>query len=128
MRLVKAGLAYFAIVFAIGTALGIARVMLLVPRLGVRPAELLELPLILIASFIVARACVRRFGPFTSSEAVGIGTLALALLIVAELGITMLSGQGVREYIAGRDPVAGSAYLLSLALFALMPLLCRRGP
>jgi hypothetical protein len=30
-------------------------------------------------------------------------------------------GQGIAEYLAGRDPVAGTAYLVSLVLFALMP-------
>ncbi len=47
MHLVKAGLAYVAIVFAIGTAQGVVLVTLAVPRLGVRLAELLELPLMI---------------------------------------------------------------------------------
>jgi hypothetical protein len=38
---VKAACLYFGLVFAAGFALGVIRVLLLVPRLGVRTAELI---------------------------------------------------------------------------------------
>ena len=47
---------------------------------------------------------------------------ALALLAAAELGLAaLLSGGSVAAYVAGRDPVSGTAYLLALLAFALMP-------
>ncbi len=127
MRTLKASFGYFLLVFAVGFALGAIRVPFVVPRLGVRWAELLEMPLMLLASFLAARLCVRRYGPFSAVRRVGIGALALALLVAAELGLTVALGQSVREYIAGRDPVSGVAYLISLAVFAALPLIVGRG-
>jgi hypothetical protein len=37
-----------------------------------------------------------------------------------------LRGLSVRDYLAGRDPVAGTAYYAMLGLFAIMPLLVAR--
>lgn len=41
MRILKAGALYFALVFGTGLVLGMIRVPFLVPRLGVRIAELI---------------------------------------------------------------------------------------
>lgn len=127
MRTLKAGFVYFLLVFAVGFALGAIRVPFVVPRLGVRWAELAEMPLMLLASFLAARFCVRRHGPFSAAHRVAVGALALALLVAAELGLTVALGQSVSEYIAGRDPVSGGAYLVSLAVFAALPLIVGRG-
>jgi hypothetical protein len=120
---VQAGLAYFAIVFGVGFALGAVRVPLLVPRLGVRTAELLEMPLMAVAIVLAARFVVRRFAlPPRAGPRLAVGALAFALLACAELGLaTLLSGQSVLQYIGGRDPVSGTVYLAMLLVFALMP-------
>jgi hypothetical protein len=127
MRALKASFVYFALVFAAGFAFGAIRVPFVVPRLGVRWAELLEMPLMLLATFLAARFCVRRYGPFLMSHRIGIGLLALGLLVAAELGLNVALGQSIPEYISSRDPVSGTAYLISLVLFAAMPLLVGRG-
>jgi hypothetical protein len=128
MRVLKASLLYFISVFGVGFVLGTVRVLLVVPRLGARWAELLELPLMLVASVYFARLVVRRFGPFASSRCLVIGIIALALLLATELGLTVLvQGQTLPQYLASRDAVSGVAYLLSLAAFALMPLLAGHG-
>ena len=128
MRALKASLLYFASVFAVGFVLGTIRVLLVVPYLGVRWAELLETPLMLLASFYFARLAVRRFGPFALSRRLAIGAIALAFLLAAELALTVfVEGQTLAQYLESRDPISGTAYLLSLVLFALMPLLAGHG-
>jgi hypothetical protein len=102
--------------------LGTIRVLLVVPRLGERVAELIESPLMLMATILTARWIIRRF-PVASAplNAMIIGFVALGLLVVAELGVVMLRGVPFSEYIASRDPVSGSVYLALLAAFAIMP-------
>jgi hypothetical protein len=127
MRALKASLLYFASVFAVGFLLGSMRVLLVVPYLGVRWAELLEQPIMLLASFYFARLAVLRFGPFVATRRLVIGCISLALMLAAELGLTVfVQGQDLVQYLAGRDAVSGTVYLLSLAAFALMPLLAGR--
>ena len=127
MRILKASLLYFASVFGVGFALGTIRILLVVPYLGVRWAELLETPLMLLASFYFVRLVVRRFGPCTPSRRLAIGFIALAFLLAAELGLVFVQGQTLAQYLASRDPISGVAYLLALVAFALMPLLAGHG-
>ena len=54
-RSLLAGAAYFAVVFATGFALGVVRVLVTAPRLGETGAVLLEVPIILAASWFAAR-------------------------------------------------------------------------
>ena len=123
MRELRAGLVYFALVFGIGFVLGSIRVPLLVPRLGVRSAELLEMPFMFIAVLFSARYIVSRFRlPPVASVCFSVGFIALALLLSAEALLNVLvSGQTPAAYLASRDPVSGTAYLLMLNLFAFMP-------
>jgi hypothetical protein len=129
VRLVRLGLAYFAIVFAVGLALGFVRVLWLVPRLGERAAELLEAPVMVAVSYLAARTVFARpgrrpVGPYAAARA---GLLALGLLVVVELTVVLtLRGLTWDEYVSGRDPVPGAVYLASLVLFALMPVLVVR--
>jgi hypothetical protein len=123
-----AGLAYFALVFGAGFALGAVRVPLLVPRLGVRLAELIEMPLMFVAIVLAARFVIRRFDvPATASARLAMGGLAWVLLVAAELVLAaLLQGVSPRDYVLGRDPVSGSVYLAMLVLFAAMPFLLAR--
>jgi hypothetical protein len=128
MKVVKAGLCYFALVFGVGFLLGSLRIPFLVPRLGVRTAELIEMPVMLAAVVLAARYVVDRFALASSFGArLSAGVLALALLIAAELLLTLaLRDQSIDQCIAGRDPVSGGVYLGMLVLFALMPLILAR--
>jgi hypothetical protein len=125
VRLVRLALAYFGLVFAVGFALGVARVLWLVPRLGERAAELLEVPVMIAVSYLAARALfARRADVPGPSEAAAAGLLALGLLLSVELTVVLtLRDLTWQEYLAGRDPVAGAVYLASLVLFAVMPVL-----
>jgi hypothetical protein len=56
-----------------------------------------------------------------------VGALALALLLGAELLLgVILAGRDLAAWLASRDPVSGSVYLLVLGVYAAMPWL-RRG-
>ncbi len=131
IRSIKAGMAYFALVFGAGFVLGALRVPFLVPRLGERMAELTEMPFMLVVIVMAARFIVRRFGlPGTAPARLGAGLLALAVLLGAEVLLAVtLQDRTLGEYVASRDPVSGTVYLAMLALFAAMPLvLARVGP
>jgi hypothetical protein len=120
---VASGAAYFGIVFSAGFLLGSFRVILVVPRIGVRAAELAESPLMLLVTVLAARFVVRRFAlPPSIGARLVTGLVALGLLIVAELGtVVILQRQTLLSYIASRDRVSGSVYIALLVLFAAMP-------
>jgi hypothetical protein len=127
-RIIKAGITYFALVFGAGFVLGMIRVPLLVPRLGERVAELIEMPFIFAAMVLSARFIISRFGlPANVLPRLGTGCLALGLLVTAEVLLTVvLQERTLGEYVASRDSVSGIVYLAMLALFAVMPLVLAR--
>lgn len=124
----RLGFLYFVLVFATGFVLGTIRVLWLVPRVGVRAAELMEAPLMIAATVIAARWIVRHYSvPSIVSIRVSIGVVGLLLLLIAEFGIAArLQGQSVAEALLNRDPISGTVYFVSLALFAIMPALIAR--
>jgi hypothetical protein len=121
----KAGFAYFLIVFAAGFVLGAVRVLLVVPRVGTRVAKLAEVPIMLVVTILAARWIVRRFHlPPRITPRLGVGLSALALMLVMEIGVVLwLQGVTLAQYVANRDPVAGVIYVVMLVVFALMPAL-----
>ncbi len=128
LRTLKAGMAYFSLAFGAGFVLGAIRVTFLVPRLGERIAELIEMPFMLVVIFLAARFITQRFTlPATAPVRLGAGLIALALLIAAELLLAVaLQDQSLGDYVSSRDPVSGTVYLAMLVLFAAMPLLIGR--
>jgi len=128
VKLVKAGILYFALVFAAGFLLGVIRTIVVAPGTGARAAELAEIPIMLLVSFFAARAVVRRLAvPPAAISRLAVGLLALGLLLSAEISLTLpVREMTPSEYASSRDPVAGFAYAASLAVFALLPLLVSR--
>ena len=128
IRIAMAGVAYFALVFGAGFVLGSIRVPFLVPRFGERIAELIEMPFMLVVIWASARLIIRRFVlPTATSVRLGVGLVALALLLVAELLLAVaIQSQSVGEYVASRDRVSGSVYLAMLVLLSVMPLILAR--
>jgi hypothetical protein len=127
-RLLKASCSYFALVFGAGFILGAVRIPFVVPRLGVRTAELLEMPLMFVVVVVSARFVVKRFDLLRSSRGcLWVGLSALALLLGAEVTLAVaIQGRSLARYIEGRDPVSGSVYIAMLCLFAAMPLVVAR--
>jgi len=130
MRTIKAGIAYFALVFGAGFVMGSIRVPFLVPRLGERVAELIEMPFMFYVILLSARFITKRFAlPTTVLVRLSTGLLALVLLLGAELLLAVaLQDRSLGEYVASRDPVSGIVYLAMLVLFAAMPLVITRVP
>jgi MFS family permease len=123
-NLIKAGITYFGIVFGAGFILGPIRILLLVPNLGERLAELIELPLMLIVIIFAARRIIEKFeAPYLISQRLSIGFIALSILLLFEFTLVLkLRGITITEYFQSRDPISGTAYYLSLLVFALMPM------
>ena len=128
MRVAMAAAAYWGIVFALGFVLGTVRVLWVIPRVGLIPATLLELPIILAASWFAAGWILRWFAIAGRREAMALGVLAFVLLMAAECALaTGLMGQTPAQWLTElREPHA----LLGLAgqvAFALMPWWRARG-
>jgi hypothetical protein len=127
-QVMKAGAVYFALVFGAGFVLGTLRVLWLVPIVGTRTAELLEVPVMLTVIILSARWVVRHFSmPYTASSRLGMGCMALALILVLDFTVVLwIRGISFGQYIESFDPVAGPAYFVMLGVCAIMPLLVAR--
>jgi hypothetical protein len=124
-QVVKAGVSYFASVFGAGFVLGTIRVLWLVPIVGTRTAELLEMPVMLTVIIQSARWIVGRLAvPPTILSRLGMGGIALVLILLLDFtAVLWIRGLSVSQYIESFDPVAGTAYFVMLGIFAVMPLL-----
>jgi len=126
-RALRIGLLYFLMVGAAGFVLGPIRVLWLVPRVGERMAELLEMPLMLTVIYFSAGWAAAKLASGRARLAAGL--FGLVLMLGMELGLVLqLRGLTIPEYLAARDPVAGTAYLASLGFFAIAPALLGQGP
>jgi len=124
----KAAVLYFALVFGAGFVLGPIRVLWVVPRVGTRAAELMEMPIMLAVIVVAARWVVRRLAvPPARADRLAMGAAALALVLLMDFTVVLrLRGMSIEEYFAARDPVSGTAYYLLLVLLAAMPSLVAR--
>lgn len=128
MKVLKAGILYFVLVFGAGFVLGPIRVFWAVPRFGTRMAELMEAPVMFAVIIVAARWIARRLAvPPATPSRLGMGFVALGLLLAAEIILGyLLWGLSVTELITSRDPVSGPVYYALLGVFAVMPLIVAR--
>ena len=119
------GFLYFAFMFALGFLLGTLRVVAVEPALGVVPATLLELPLMLGASWLASGWIVRRWSvPPTLRARAVMGATALALLLAAETLLGLVGfGRTFSEQIAAFASLPGLLGLAAQLLAAAFPLL-----
>jgi hypothetical protein len=130
-KILTAGALYFAVVFGTGFVLGTIRTLWIVPSFGTRRAELMEAPIMFAITVLASRWVVRRLALRASFPGrLSVGMIALGLLLIAEFTFVLwIRGLTIAKYLAGRDPIAGTAYVVLLAAFALMPSLgVRRSP
>jgi hypothetical protein len=128
MNTLRAGAVYFMIAFAAGWVLGPVRVLWVEPRLGPTTAVMLEAPLMLTVSVLAARWVIRHFEvPGALASRIGMGTVALTLLLLAELlGGLWLRGQTLRDYLAHFGTAPGLLALAVFAAFAALPIFVMR--
>jgi hypothetical protein len=120
---IRAGVLYFAVVFAAGFALGTLRVLALAPALGETAAVALELPFMLAIAWLACRWIVRCLAvPATIPARAAMGTLAFALLISAELALAVALGRSPGAALAALATTPGLLGLAGQIAFALMPL------
>jgi len=127
--ILKAGAAYFGLIFGAGFIFGTIRSLSIVPRFGTRAAELMEMPLMLLVIVFGAKWVVRKFEiPRTVRDRLKVGWLALSLVLLLEFTLVLkLRDMTLTEYFRELDPVSGTVYYLMLMVFALMPLLIMPG-
>ena len=119
----KAGVLYFAVVFAIAFALGTVRVLWLAPKVGARAAELAEMPLLFAFFVVAARQIVRRLAvPPVPGARLAMGAVGLMLALAIDFTMVLqLRGLSLEMYFETLDPVSGSAYYALLGIFAITP-------
>ena len=125
----KAGVFYFALVFAAGFLLGAIRTLWVVPRLGVRTAERAESPIMFGISILAARWAVRhvQVSPLRSRR-LAMGGIALGLMLAAEFTLGLwIRGMTISGYFAARDTISGAVYFKTLGAFAVIPIFAGRG-
>lgn len=125
MRSARAGGIYFLAAFALGSVLGTIRVLAIAPRLGELGAVLLELPVMLAASWLLSSAITRRLGvPPAPPSRLAMGLTALILLTTAESLLGLYGfGQDLERQFARLATMPGAIGLAGQAAFALIPLL-----
>lgn len=124
----KAGALYFAIVFGAGFILSPLREFFLVPKFGVKIAELIVLPIMLLIIIFSARWVMHRFDlPGRSASSIITGIIALALMLLAEFSVVLkIQGLTIGDYLSGKDPVSGIVYYLTLGFLAVMPFILKQ--
>ena len=132
MRILKAGVIYFLLLFALGWIMGPIRELWAVPKFGRMTALLVEAIIMLIAMIVAAGWVTLRFDvPQTLGSTIPVGLVALAILAPAEIaGVLWVRGQSLQDYTASFVTAPGVISLVMFVLFAVMPTLVtlvRRG-
>ena len=121
----SAGTAYWGLMFILGFVMGTVRTMFVAdaPVGGRILGVLLELPIMLTASWFLCSFAIRRFHvPTTLGARALMGGLAFALLLLAELVVgALLFGRSASEHFALYREASYAVGLAAQIGFALMP-------
>jgi hypothetical protein len=111
-----------------GFGLGTLRVTLVAPHLGETGAVLLEAPVMLAVSWIASTWSAARWQvPSDAAARILMGSIAFAILMLAELGVSALVfGRSVAQHFASYRPIAGAIGLSAQIAFGVFPLLQTR--
>ena len=115
--------AYFMTVFALAFAMGVVRTLIIAPRVGPTVAVCLEVPLLLVASWVIAGRLLSQ-RPLELRERVAVGAIAFGLTMASEALLSgLLRDQSVIEWAATLLSPLGLIGLAGQLGFAAMPAL-----
>ena len=129
-RAFAAGVIYFLAVFALGFAFGVVRTMVLASHMGEMRSVLIEIPVMLSASWIICGLVLRRMRVSAQMQArIVMGATALGLLMTAEwlFGLCVLN-RTVEEIVASYRSAVGAIGLVAQVAFALFVFARRNEP
>lgn len=120
----RAAVAYVLIVFAAGAVLGTLRTYLIAPIVGESWAVLLELPIMLVIAWSASRTVIDRSAlPRRTGPAIAMGAAALAMLLVAEAGLSLLLGRSLAQHLELYSALPARLGLMGQVVYALFPLI-----
>jgi hypothetical protein len=127
-RAALAGLADFMIVFAAGFLLGAVRVFWVMPRTGALTAVALELPVMLVVSWVAAAALIRWFRVTPkATDRLMMGGVGFLLLLVVETALGLFGfGRTFQDQLAAWRSASDLLGLAGQVAFALFPMLIGR--
>ena len=120
------GAFYFAIIFAVAFAAGTLRTLIVAPAIGATAAVLLEVPIIIVVSWGVARTLLRH-RPLGAGRRAQMGLAAFSLLMLAECTLAnAMFDQSPGVWATTLLTPLGLLGFAGQVIFGLMPLLVRR--
>jgi hypothetical protein len=124
---IRAGFVYFIVVFAVGFALGTLRYLVIIPAIGELAAVALELPVMLVVSWLACGAILRSFAlPARLGVRLVMGVTAFSLVMAAEAALAVFGfGRTLAVYLQSYETSAGLLGLGGQLLFAALPLFMR---
>ena len=130
LNALKAGAVYFGLVFVAGFVLGTIRTLVISPALGEVSAVLVELPFMLVVSWIaccwIVNLLLVQKNPIAR---ITMGISALLMLLVAEAMLSIgFAGLSLQEHFALYLKLAAQLGLLGQFAFAVFPLIQLKFP
>jgi hypothetical protein len=126
-RILGAGLLHFLIVFGAGFALGTLRELVLAPSVGRTAALALELPVLVIVTWLSALIIVRRFALDRFPARLAAGVLGFVLLQFGEAAVGAIAfGRSLAASLGVFGTPAGLVTLAVQSIVILFPLLVPR--
>lgn len=123
MAVVRTAIAYFSAVFAFAFAMGVARTLVIAPRIGATAAVLLEVPILLTASWLIARRLLRD-RDLALPQRIAVGTIAFVFTMASEVVLSaLMRGQSAGEWAATVVAPIGLVGLAGQLGFAAIPAL-----
>lgn len=123
MAVFRTAFAYFSTVFAFAFAMGVARTLVIAPRIGATAAVLLEVPILLAASWLIARRLLRD-RDLALPQRIAVGTIAFVLTMASEAVLSaLMRGQSAGEWAATVATPIGLVGLAGQLGFAAIPTL-----